>query len=405
MAKLAAAPHGFGEKTTGTSQSQHKDTTQKTQTFESKSASTGSSPVRAHSDSIEEIIPGCSKLCETKKHELETENAELYHTIRQLTRVIREHEDQIDVLKEENERLQIAVDSAHEKTVDFDKHVAEIESAVTKGLSHTISALKGIRHERVLQSTPRIEYSVPDSSNSRRLISEKRYSHRNLDHFPPKKPLAIAASASAEFPSLFLHEDSIKPTSETKTIEENDREVGDHEEIANNDFSATARNDSYDIKVKDEPGVDLPHKHHPGSFDSVTSSTSKKRGGDDFDDITFFVKPPRFGKHSSRSHDTLSKALSVKRKPSYASVKKEAFDENSKIQVKRERSDEKSHMFVKQEPEPKRKALAPVSSNSNARTIKTSKTNKTKELDHTFDFVDKSILLEQSRSSMRTAPK
>ncbi|KAM9930305.1 hypothetical protein OXX59_000598 [Metschnikowia pulcherrima] len=405
MARLAAAPHGFGEKTTGTFQPRHKDTTQKTQTFESKSASTGSSPHRDQSDSIEEIIPGCSKSCETKKHELETENAELYHTIRQLTRVIREHEDQIDVLKEENERLQDAVDSAHEKTVDFDKHVKEIESAVTKGLSHTISALKGIRHERILQSTPRIEYSVTDSSNSRRLISEKRYSHRNFDLFSPKKPLAIAASAPTESPSRFLHKDSIKPTSSTETIENNDCEVEDHEEIANYDFSATAANDSYDIKVKDEPGVDLPHKHHPGSFDNFTSSTSKKRGGDDFDDITFFVKPPRFGKNSLRSHDTLSKALSVKRKPSYASVKKGAFDENLNIRVKRERSDEKLDMFVKQEPERKRKALAPVSSNPNARTIKTSKTNKTKELDHTFDFVDKSILLEQSRSSMRTAPK
>ncbi|GEQ71538.1 hypothetical protein JCM33374_g5223 [Metschnikowia sp. JCM 33374] len=416
MARLAIPMHSVGE----SSLKAHKapsasQTVPKTSQPPSMKSTQGASKnLREYDEKEINSFSACIGQCEAKNTRLVKENAELTATVSHLRKTVSEYQTDLEKLRDENKRLResMAVASVSPPN-DFDRRLAEITSAVTHGLSHTLNALQSMSNGEQSSNTQTPE--IPHVSNKDVICASPIQKTQPL----ARETLAITAGPgipiNAEMPLVVAKDLDTSEETNQKPVSSLVIKKQPQEKQEKNPLHSP-RNDDKSVKVKlEEPGQLLPYKYVPGSFDSAVNTTKGKEM-EDFDDITFFIKPKIKKRPSARMHDksvnaTLRKALPVKQEPGESLIKteysktelsKNSHKEAPRIKVKRELSDENEHIVVKREPTKRRRALAPITKSSNNRPSTTISSDK-KHQKKVFDFVDESTLLEQTRHSLKKA--
>ncbi|OBA24359.1 hypothetical protein METBIDRAFT_10504 [Metschnikowia bicuspidata var. bicuspidata NRRL YB-4993] len=394
MVKLSTAPLDFGVPSRRPAQqveSPKLDVTETLQTSHDLSSKIPLLELKDMHDSLRR--PVCPFLpmgdCEGEIRQLQDENLHLSTTVCQLKKTISEYEAQVQSLLGENKRLQESlVSSRHSPPNKFDKRLGEIEQVLAHGLTHTLNALQSIRdgkqqHTQILENTA--------GSKNHVCHTEEESLSVNLGHGP-----LIAASQES---SLQVPNEGVSNSLEILT---NSEHAETRMEKPHNPLKVPKAN-RRNIEVKRENSDESASRRTgPGVFDS---SKSKARSTEEnFDDITFFMKPSASRtRHALRLNDRLSKTRKAEQPSNLASnnpIHGNSSTQPHGVKVEQEHQDENAHVLIKQESSKKRKALEPLATSSNRRpSIAARMKNKVQH--DAFEFVDKSTLLEQSRKSLK----
>lgn len=391
MARLTVAPHGFGRPSLRSEKHELTSDLRKELTLDTHISDPEITQTEITNPPVDENINDksqCMQKCEDQKKQLMAENDRLSATVSQLHESIKGYEMEIDALRKENKHLQESKSVVHASPNDFETRLTEIEQAVAHGLTHTLNALQGIRSSQLTQTQDQVRFE--------NLLD---YSSQNPSTQLSRGKLAITAGPGTES-SIGKPQELTQDPSTKELVYIKHENMDGYGETNGRKYT---KNGGEEVKVKmEDAGVNLPYKYNHQSSKGVTEEGRT----DDFEEITFFQKPSTLKPRKTAGvNDKLRRVFRVKPEPDLVQVKPEPIKStetsSSKMRVKREYFDENSHSKVKEENTKRRKALTPVIRNNNTRTSSAGNSAKKLELNHAFDFVDKSTLLEQSRASWK----